>query len=39
MHRGDIVLIISYGMMDFEDAKTFKPSVIFPDETNNTLVG
>ena len=39
MHRGDIVLILSYGMMEFEDAKTFKPSVIFPDETNNTLVG
>ena len=34
---GDIVIIISYGSMDFEEAKTFEPSVIFPDE-NNRLV-
>lgn len=34
---GDIIIIISYGIMDFEVAKTFKPSIIFPDETNNTL--
>ncbi|HYV95555.1 MAG TPA: aspartate 1-decarboxylase [Chitinophagales bacterium] len=31
---GDIVIIISYASMDFEEAKTFKPSIIFPD-TNN----
>ena len=36
--KGDIVIIISYAQMDFEKAKTFEPSVIFPDETNNTLV-
>jgi aspartate 1-decarboxylase len=36
--KGDIVIIISYAQMDFEEAKTFEPSVIFPDETNNTLV-
>ncbi len=34
---GDIVIIISYGIMDFEVAKSFKPTIIFPDETNNTL--
>lgn len=34
---GDIVIIISYGIMDFEKAKTFKPTLIFPDETNNSL--
>jgi aspartate 1-decarboxylase len=34
---GDIVIIISYGIMDFEVAKTFKPSIIFPDETTNSL--
>ncbi len=34
---GDIIIIISYGILDFEEAKTFKPSIIFPDETNNTL--
>ena len=36
--KGDIVIIISYAQMDFEEAKTFEPSVIFPNETNNTLV-
>lgn len=32
---GDTVIIISYAMMDFEEAKTFKPKVIFPK--NNKL--
>ena len=27
---GDTVIIISYALMDFEEAKTFKPSVVFP---------
>ncbi len=31
---GDIVIIISYAMMDFEEAKKFKPSVVFPKEGN-----
>ena len=31
---GDIVIVISYATMDFEEAKTFKPSVIFPKEGN-----
>lgn len=31
---GDTVIIISYAMMDFEEAKKFKPSVIFPKEGN-----
>ena len=35
---GDIVIIMSYALMDFEEAKTFKPSVIFPDFTTNKLV-
>lgn len=33
---GDTVIIISYAMMDFEEAKTFKPIVVFPE--NNKLV-
>lgn len=33
---GDTVIIIAYATMDFEEAKTFKPTVIFPKE-NNTL--
>jgi aspartate 1-decarboxylase len=35
--KGDIVIIISYATMDFEMAKSFEPSVIFPNETNNSL--
>ena len=31
---GDIVIIISYAHMDFEEAKEFKPTVIFPDANN-----
>ncbi len=31
---GDIVIIISYGWMTPEEAKTFKPSTVFPDENN-----
>ena len=33
---GDTLIIISYALMDFEEAKTFKPKVIFPE--NNKLV-
>ena len=35
---GDIVIIMSYALMDFEEAKSFKPSVIFPDSSTNKLV-
>lgn len=35
--QGDIVIIISYASMEFEEAKKFKPFVIFPDEKSNTL--
>lgn len=31
---GDILIIISYALMDFEEAKTFKPSIAFPDGAN-----
>jgi len=31
---GDIVIIIAYAMMDFEEAKTFKPSIVFTREGN-----
>jgi len=31
---GDVVIIISYARMSFEEAKTFKPWVIFPKEGN-----
>src|SRR6056297_483262 len=35
---GDVVIIISYASMDFEEAKTFKPAIIFPDIETNQLV-
>ena len=38
VQRGDIVIIISYATMDFEEAKNFQPTVIFPDEKTNTLI-
>ena len=34
---GDIVIIMSYASMPFEEAKTFKPKVIFPDTKTNKL--
>jgi len=36
VQAGDIVIIMSYGIMDFEAAKTHKPTVIFP-KTGNKL--
>ena len=35
---GDIIVVMSYAMMDFEEAKTFKPSVVFPDTATNKLI-
>lgn len=35
---GDIVIIMSYALMDFEEAKSFKPTVVFPDSNTNKLV-
>ncbi|MGY5355123.1 aspartate 1-decarboxylase [Wenyingzhuangia sp. IMCC45467] len=34
---GDIIIIISYGLMDFEEAKNFSPAIVFPNEETNTL--
>ncbi len=34
---GDTVIIISYALMDFEEAKHFQPTVVFPE--NNKVVG
>ena len=31
---GDTIIILSYASMDFEEAKTFKPSIVFPDANN-----
>lgn len=35
---GDVIIIASYALMDFEDAKLFKPWIIFPDTETNKLI-
>lgn len=35
---GDVVIILSYALMSFEEAKKFKPSLIFPDTRTNRLL-
>jgi aspartate 1-decarboxylase len=35
---GDTVIIMSYASMDFEEARTFEPHVVFPDTTTNKLI-
>ncbi|MBU3926899.1 MAG: aspartate 1-decarboxylase [Bacteroidetes bacterium] len=32
---GDLIIIVSYATMDFEEAKQFKPSIVFPDSNNH----
>lgn len=34
---GDVVIIISYCHLDFEEAKAFKPTLIFPDDNNKLI--
>lgn len=35
---GDVVIIMSYATMPFDEARTFKPSIVFPDTKTNKLV-
>ena len=35
---GDIVIIMAFAVMDMEEARTFKPAIIFPDTSTNKLV-
>ena len=34
---GDTLILIAYAILDFEEAKTFKPALVFPDEATNLL--
>ena len=34
---GDVVIVIAYGMMTVEEAKTFRPTVLFPNTETNHL--
>ena len=35
---GDIIIIMSYALVDFQEAKSFRPTVIFPDTKTNKLI-
>lgn len=35
---GDVVIILSYAQMDFEEAKTYKPTLVFPNEDNKLII-
>lgn len=37
VQRDDIIIIISYATLEFEEAKTFKPWIVFPNEQDNSL--
>jgi aspartate 1-decarboxylase len=37
VQKGDIIIIICYALMELEEAKQYKASVIFPDENSNRL--
>lgn len=36
--EGDVVIVISYAMLEFEEAKLFKPTLIYPDTLTNKLI-
>lgn len=38
VQKGDIIIIISYASISVDAAKTFRPTLIFPDTATNTLV-
>lgn len=35
---GDVIIIMSFAMLDFQEAKSFKPTIIFPDTNTNKLI-
>lgn len=35
---GDVIIVISYALMDVEEAKTWQPAFVFPDTETNRLV-
>lgn len=37
VHKGDIIIIIAYAQITPEEAKSFQPKIIFPDENTNLL--
>jgi aspartate 1-decarboxylase len=37
VQKGDIIIIIAYASMGVEEAKSFKPTIMFPNESTNSL--
>jgi aspartate 1-decarboxylase len=35
---GDVIIIMSFACMDFQEAKSFRPTIIFPDTSTNKLI-
>lgn len=35
--KGDVLILITYAMLEIEEAKKFKPALLFPNEENNLL--
>lgn len=38
VQKGDVIIIIAYGILCIEEAKLFKPALVFPNEQSNLLV-
>jgi len=38
VQKGDIIIVMAYALMDFEEAKNFKPAIVFPDTATNKVV-
>jgi aspartate 1-decarboxylase len=39
MGVGDVIIVVSYARMTVDEARRFRPTIIFPDERTNTLKG
>jgi aspartate 1-decarboxylase len=35
---GDVIIIMSFALMDYQEAKSFRPTIIFPDTKTNKLI-
>ena len=38
VQKGDIIIVMAYALMDFEEAKAFKPAIVFPDTVTNKVL-
>jgi len=35
---GDIIIIMAFAMLEMEEARTFKPAIVFPDTATNKII-